>query len=189
MSKVSQFAWSSRLLHWLMAAGLLSMLAIGMGMVSSLGNYQRLVAVHRPLGALLLLLAVIRLLNRQLKPLPPFLPTMSATERVIATASERLMYALMLLLPLVGWGMLSAARFPVRVGPIVLPAILPHSVALYTVLRRSHTVLAYLLFFAFMAHLSAVLFHTLVLRDGLLGRMLPWSPRTRAPARKDAGTP
>jgi len=189
MNKVSQFAWSSRVLHWLMAAGLLGMLAVGMAMVASLGEYQRLVAIHRPLGVLLLALAAIRLLNRQLKPLPPFLPTMSAKERVIATASERLMYALMLLLPLIGWGMLSAARFPVRVGPIVLPPILPHSVALYTVLRRAHTVLAYALFFAFMAHLSAVLFHTLVLRDGLLARMLPWSPRTRDSDRKDSGAP
>jgi cytochrome b561 len=67
--------------------------------------------------------------------------------------------------------MLSAARYPVRIGPMVLPPMLPHSTLLYSVLRRAHTVLAYLLFFTFMAHLSAVLFHTLVLRDGLLRRM------------------
>lgn len=149
-------------------------------MVASLEQYQQLVAIHRPLGVLILVLAVIRVVNRQLQPLPPFLATMSARERVIATASERLLYGLMFLLPLVGWGMLSAARFPVRLGPIVLPAILPHSAALYTLLRRAHTVLAYLLFFTFMAHLSAVLFHTLVLRDGLLRRMLLWTPRARA---------
>ncbi|MEI9941012.1 MAG: cytochrome b/b6 domain-containing protein [Pseudomonadota bacterium] len=179
MKPVSQFAWSSRVLHWLMAVALLCMLSIGVSMVTSLDHYQLLVAIHRPLGILILVLAVIRLVNRQLQPLPPFLATMSATERLIATASERLLYGLMFLLPLVGWGMLSAARFPVRLGPIVLPPILPHNVALYTLLRRSHTVLAYLLFFTFMAHLSAVLFHTLVLRDGLLGRMLPWSARSR----------
>jgi cytochrome b561 len=179
MSQSTQFAWSSRVLHWLMAVALLAMLAIGMHMVVSLEQYRVLVAIHRPLGMLILVLAVIRLVNRQLQPLPPFLPTMAAWERVIATASERLMYGLMLLLPLVGWAMLSAARLPVRVGPIVLPAILPQNMALYTLLRRSHTVLAYLLFFSFMAHLSAVLFHGLVLRDGLLSRMLPWAPRTR----------
>ncbi|HET7542429.1 MAG TPA: cytochrome b/b6 domain-containing protein [Polyangiaceae bacterium] len=179
MSKMPQFAWSSRVLHWLMAVALLAMLAIGMAMVASLESYRHLVAIHRPLGILILVLAVIRIVNRQLKPLPPFLATMSARERVIATASERLLYGLMLLLPLVGWGMLSAARLPVRVGPVVLPPILPHSMALYTLLRRAHTALAYLLFFAFMAHLSAVLFHTLALRDGLLRRMLPWTPRER----------
>lgn len=179
MSNDTQFAWSSRVLHWLMAVALLAMLAIGMHMVVSLEGYRALLAIHRPLGMLLWVLALIRLLNRQLQPLPPFLATMSAKERVIATASERLLYGLMLLLPLVGWAMLSAARMPVRVGPLVLPAILPHSMGLYTVLRRAHTVLAYLLFFSFMAHLSAVLFHSLVLRDGLLSRMLPWAPRKR----------
>jgi len=185
MNGGSQFAWSSRVLHWLMAVALLSMLLIGMGMVTSLGQYQLLVAIHRPLGMLILVLAVIRLVNRQLKRPPPFLATMSARERVLATASERLMYALMLLLPLVGWAMLSAARLPVRLGPLVLPPIAPHSQALYTVLRRSHTVLAYLLFFTFMAHLSAVLFHSLVLRDGLLRRMLPWTARARGLSGKE----
>jgi len=186
MSKSAQFAWSSRVLHWLMAIALLGMLLLGMGMVTSLWHYQSLVAVHRPLGILILVLTIIRFINRQLKPLPPFLATMSARERVIASASERLLYALMFLLPLVGWGMLSAARYPVRIGPLVLPPILPHSVGLYTVLRQAHTVLAYLLFFTFMAHLSAVLFHTLVLRDGLLRRMLPWSP---PPSERDDRAP
>jgi hypothetical protein len=61
-------------------------------------------------------------------------------------------------------------------GPIHLPPILPTDAALYTVLRKAHTVLAYLLFFTFIAHVSAVLlFHTLVMRDGLLKRMVPWN--------------
>jgi cytochrome b561 len=48
---------------------------------------------------------------------------------------------------------------------------------LYAVLRRTHTVLAYLFFFTFLAHFSAILFHTLILRDGILLRMVPWSVR------------
>jgi cytochrome b561 len=173
-----QFAWTSRLLHWLMAALLLTMLFIGVAMVTSLANYHRLIAIHRPLGIAILLLAILRLINRQLKPLPPFLDTMSQRERWIATASERLLYTLMFALPLVGWAMLSAARYPiVLVGALHLPPILPHSPTLYAFLRKGHTILAYLLFFTFMAHLSAVLFHTLVLGDGLLSRMVPWRPR------------
>src|SRR5437762_13626237 len=113
MSKTPQFAWSSRVLHWLMAVALLAMLAIGMSMVVSLGQYRQLLAIHRPLGVLILVLALIRIVNRQVRPLPPFLTTMSARERVVATASERLLYGLMLLLPRVGRGMLSAAEVPV----------------------------------------------------------------------------
>jgi len=45
------------------------------------------------------------------------------------------------------------------------------------VLRRTHTVLAYLFFFTFLAHFSAILFHSLILRDGILLRMVPWSVR------------
>jgi catalase len=43
---------------------------------------------------------------------------------------------------------------------------------------KAHTVLAFSLFFAFVAHLGAVLYHTLVLHDGLLRRMLPWRSRS-----------
>jgi cytochrome b561 len=100
----------------------------------------------------------------------------------VATWSERLLYALMFLLPLVGWAMLSAARYPIVLyGSLHLPPIVPRSARLYTALRTSHTVLAYALFSTFMAHLGGVLLHTLVLRDGLLRRMLPWSAPRQAP--------
>jgi cytochrome b561 len=178
-----QFALQSRILHWLMAAMLLAMLFIGVSMVASLGDYHRLVAIHRPLGIMILILAAIRLINRMFTTLPPFPPTMSQRERLIASASERLLYALMLALPLVGWGMLSAGHYPiVMFGPVHLPPILPANPTLYTVLRKTHTILAYLLFVAFLAHLSAVLFHTLIVRDRLLDRMALWP--TRFPGKK-----
>jgi cytochrome b561 len=44
-------------------------------------------------------------------------------------------------------------------------------------LRPAHTVLACLFFFTFMAHLSAILFHTLIVRDGMVKRMVPWNIR------------
>jgi cytochrome b561 len=152
------------------------MLFIGVGMVASLGDYHRLVAIHRPLGIMILILAVVRLVNRlYFTTLPPFPPTMSPLERRIATASERLLYTLMLALPLVGWGMLSAGHYPiVMFGPVHLPPILPASPALYAALRATHTVLAYLLFATFFAHLSGVLFHTLIIRDRFLDRMALW---------------
>ena len=56
----------SRILHWLMAAMLLAMLFIGVSMVASLGNYHRLVAIHRPLGIMILILAASGLMNRML---------------------------------------------------------------------------------------------------------------------------
>jgi cytochrome b561 len=171
-SVAPRFALTSRVLHWLMAAMVLTMLLVGMAMVVSLVDYHRLLSIHRPLGIAILAVVILRFANRQLNPPPPFLETMSSLERLAAVGSERVLYALMFVLPLVGWGMLSAARYPIVLfGPVHLPPILPHSTRLYVLLRASHTVLAYLLLLTFMAHLSAALFHTLVLRDGLIRRM------------------
>ncbi len=168
----TQFAVRSRILHWLMAVMLVAMLFIGVSMVTSLTSYHRLLAIHRPLGIAILLLAIARVINRKLTPLPPFSDSMSARERRIASASEMLLYTLMFALPLVGWSMLSAGSYPiVMFGSVHLPPILPASPALYAVLRKAHTVLAYTLFATFIAHLSGVLLHTLVLKDGLLRRM------------------
>src|SRR5215468_9764635 len=172
-NKPEQFALLSRVLHWLMAALLVTMLFIGVSMVASLSDYHRLVAVHRPLGILILILATVRLVTRVLTNHPPFPPTMSPSERVVATTSEFLLYSLFFALPLVGWAMLSAGDYPVTMfGAFELPPILPARPELYAVLRQTHTILAYLLFLTFLSHLGAVLFHTLVLRDGLLSRMI-----------------
>jgi cytochrome b561 len=169
----AQFALLSRILHWLMAAMLLSMLFIGVAMVSSLSAYHRLLATHRPLGIAILVLAVARALNRRFTELPPFPGTMSSLERRVASASEKLLYTLMFALPLVGWSMLSAGGYPiVMCGSFHLPPILPASPLVYAVLRKAHTVLAYTLFITFLGHLSAILFHTLIVRDGILRRML-----------------
>src|SRR4029077_5793867 len=123
-------------------------------------------------------LVVIRFVNRRLTSLPPFPATMSRLERRAATASENALYAMMFVQPLVGWGMLSAARFPIVLfGSVHLPFILPHDVMLYAVLRKAHTILAYLFFLTFIAHFGAILFHTLIVRDGILKRMAPWNIR------------
>jgi cytochrome b561 len=181
-----QFAAFSRLLHWTMAAMVLTMLCIGVSMVASLGNYHVLVSIHRPLGIAILILVVVRFVNRQLSTLPPFPATMSRAERLAATASELTMYGLMFVLPLVGWGMLSAARYPIVLfGSLHLPFILPHDVMLYAVLRKAHTVLAYLFFAMFIAHFGAILFHTLIVRDGLLKRMAPWNIRSQEDSTTD----
>ncbi|OBG97331.1 cytochrome B [Mycobacterium sp. E3251] len=168
-----------------MAPMVIAQLLIGVTMVAALSYYPLLLAIHRPLGVLILAFAVVRLANRLRHRPPPFLATMSRAERRIATWSEYLLYALLLVQPLTGWAMLSAARFPVTlVGPLRLPGIAPHSIDVFAVLRECHGALALLLFLTFTAHMCAVLFHTLVLRDGLLDRMALWRARP-APARPE----
>src|SRR3984893_16740309 len=96
----SRFPMASRLLHWTMAAMVLAMLFIGIGMVASLSDYHRLVAIHKPLGILILVLVTIRLVNRLLNPPPPLPPAMPAIERLAINTSVAVLYTLMFALPL-----------------------------------------------------------------------------------------
>ncbi len=125
----------------------------------------------------------MRFVNRLLNPPPPLPATMSRAERLAATASELTMYSLMFILPLVGWRMLSAVHYPIVLfGFLHLPYILPPNAMLYAVLRKGHTILAYLFFLKFIAHFGAILFHTLIVRDGIFKRMAPWNMRPREAA-------
>lgn len=178
MARPSHFSLLARLLHWAMALLILLMLFIGVGMVASLDDYHWLLAIHRPLGALILVLAAVRLVNRLLSPPPPLPAAMPGWQRFAAHASHLVLYVLMFAQPLVGWGMLSAARYPIVIyGSVHLPFILPHDPMLHAVLRKAHTILAYLFFLTVLAHFGAILFHTLIVRDGLLKRMAPWAIR------------
>ncbi|BBY39808.1 cytochrome b [Mycobacterium mantenii] len=180
-SGAARFTLPSRVLHWLMAPMVITQLLIGVTMVAALSCYPVLLAIHRPLGLAILAFALVRSANRLTHRPPPFLATMSRAERRIATWSEYLLYALLLMQPLTGWAMLSAARFPITlVGRLALPGIAPRNIDVFAVLRQCHGVLALLLFLAFTAHMTAVLFHTLVLRDRLLDRMALWRTKPAA---------
>ena len=176
----------SRWLHWVMALMVLTMLFLGVGMAASVSErYRFLVAIHRPLGVAVLFLAAIRLVNRLINP-PPALPdTLPPWQRIAAKASHVVLYALMFLMPLLGWGMLSAASYPIVIyGSLRLPAILPQDPTLYAWLRQLHTDFAYLLFAVFLLHLGAALMHGLIWRDGVFQSMASWgNRRTDAAAR------
>jgi cytochrome b561 len=176
MSTQARFPAASRLLHWLMAPMIVAMLFIGVGMAASLSpRYELLVSIHRPLGIAIFVLCLVRMINRFINP-PPELPdTVPSLQRFAAKASHIVLYALMFIMPLVGWGMLSAAGYPIVLyGPLRLPPILPHDLTLYAWLREAHTVLAYLFFATFLAHFGAALFHGLIRRDGVLRSMASW---------------
>jgi cytochrome b561 len=177
-----QFPVLSRILHWTMAVMVLAMLFIGIGMIASLADYHRLVAIHKPLGIAILILVAIRLVNRLVNPPPPLPASVSAVDRLAIQVSVTLLYVLMFALPLVGWAMLSAADYPIVLfGSLTLPPILPHHPALYAVLRTAHSALAFLLFATFVAHFSGAMLHALIIRDGVFESMASFRARPIKP--------
>ena len=176
MAAGERFSPLQRGLHWLMAIMVIAMLFIGIGMVSSLHpRFLTLIAIHKPLGIAILVLAVLRLalrLRRGAPPLPADLPWWQAAA---AKASHVLLYTLLIVMPLIGWSMLSAGGYPIVLyGSIHLPQIMPHDDALHAILRSAHTWLACLLFATILLHVAAALFHGLVRRDGVFQSMASW---------------
>lgn len=170
----THFAPLARLLHWLMAVSILAMLFIGAGMAASVSErHETLIHIHKPLGALLLVLVILRLIVRMSTRQPPLPADMPGWQALAARLSHVLLYALMLIMPLVGWAMLSAAGDPVMLGSsLQLPSILPANATSFAVLRKAHRYLAYLLFLTILLHLAAALFHGWIRRDGVLESML-----------------
>lgn len=166
------FNLTARVLHWSMALAILAMLFVGIGMVASISLRPTLVSLHRPLGIAILLLVIVRLINRlrhQPPPLPADLPQLQV---LAAKASHWLLYTLMFAMPLIGWAMLSAGGYPVTMFKgFALPPIAPHDATVYAVLRTAHTWLALLLFATVLMHLAAALFHAWVRRDEVFPSM------------------
>jgi cytochrome b561 len=162
----------TRILHWLTAILVFGALFIGFVMVNSIDSYSSLVRVHMTLGVLVLSLVVVRVANRFTHRVPTMPDSVGWVEHNLIVGSELMMYALMLAQPLVGWAMVSAGGKPVVIlGSLRLPRIAPFDADLYFVLRQSHSLLAYTLAAVIAVHVSAVLWHTFSLRDGMLSRM------------------
>ena len=116
MTAVHRFTPTQRFLHWAMAVAILAMLFIGVGMVSTIRpDYLPLVSIHKPLGIAILILALVRIAVRLRVGTPGLPRDLPALMKLAAQLSHDALYALMIAMPLIGWGMLSAAAYPVQV--------------------------------------------------------------------------
>ncbi len=165
----------ARLLHWLIAALVFIMLAIGWCMdlfpkewkTSALG-------IHKSIGILILLLATIRLIWRLRHHAPQLPAAMPAWEIRAALSAHYLLYALLFAMPLTGWAMTSAKGRPAMfLGVIPLPDLVAPDKALGHNLESLHGYLAYALAALIAFHAAAALYHHYILKDNILMRMRP----------------
>ncbi|WP_175691774.1 cytochrome b [Burkholderia anthina] len=174
MSASTTFSLPARLLHWVMAAMIVAMLFIGVGMVASVSErHDFLVALHKPLGIVVLALVCVRIVVRFVSKPPPLPADLPGWQKAAAHGSHLVLYGLMLAMPLIGWAMLSAGGYPVTLGGgVQLPALVSADPVAFAWLRVAHRVLAYLFFVTFLAHFAAALYHGLIRRDGVVRAMV-----------------
>jgi len=133
---------------------------------------------HKSLGMLVLILAVVRIgwkLANRGTPAPVSMP---AWQRKAAAASHGLLYLLILLQPLSGWAMSSAANYPVTLfGWFQFPALVAPNHDLHEGLEELHEVLFYALAVVALLHAAAAVYHHAWMKDDTLRRMLPFGGR------------
>jgi cytochrome b561 len=128
-------------------------------------------------------LSVVRLGWRLVNPPPPFLPTVSPLERLVARSVHWGFYVMMIGFPLVGWAMVSAspnyATHPVVMFGVPIPGFpgvptTPHN-ATHHLLQTLHTDISPWIVWALLTlHVLGALKHQFIDKDGQLGRMIPF---------------
>jgi cytochrome b561 len=180
-------------LHWLIAALILTNIGLAW-YFNSLTGLPKIppVQLHKSFGITILLLSLARLAWRIVSP-PPSLPdTLTAWERIAAGTVYVLFYVVMIGMPLSGWALTSASaiiRFePIKLfGIIPWPAIAPLSHLPPSSMKQTHDtfvtvhgLLADLAYGLIVIHVAAALRHLVLLRDGVMGRMVPFLPGASA---------
>lgn len=135
-----------------------------------LSNY----ALHKSLGLVLFMLGLTRLLWAILTRRPPLPASLPRHEQVLARVTEALLFLLLVLMPLTGWLMSSAANTPVSFfGWITLPDLIAPDRTHMEQLRQAHAVQSYILLALIILHVLAAARHFFLLRDNVLYTILP----------------
>lgn len=137
------------------------------------GTTEALYSGHKLIGAILLVLVVERLGYRLVRGRPADAPGLARWQAVIGSTNHLLMYALLVVVPLLGW--VGVQLYPALgvFGLFSLPSFLKADEKTATVVLGWHGAIAYVLLALIALHVAAALYHRFVLRDEVLGRMLP----------------
>ena len=161
--------------HWVTAMLVAAAIGIGLYMVGlSLSPSRiRLYNWHKWIGVTVFVLTMARLVIRRRRGVPAS-AEMPAWQGRAAAVSHRALYALMVLVPILGWAYSSAAGFPVVwFGVLPLPAPFPVDADLAGALKPCHRLAAWALMGLAFAHAGAAVKHQFFDGDGLIWRMIP----------------
>lgn len=172
--------------HWLTLVLLIAVYAsIEMRSVFPKGSAGRelMQTWHAMLGLAVFASVLVRLPLRLVLHAPPITPAPPAWQRRSALAMDAALYALLLVLPLLGWLTLSAAGKDVAFFGLQLPALIAPDRALAEGFEDVHEAIGELGYWLIGLHAAAALFHHHLMRDDTLQRMWPMRPSKARPSR------
>ena len=174
-----RYSLPARLMHWIVALGVLALYPLGLWATSraeanlwdDLTN--TLYAWHKTIGFAVLILMVLRLVIRVRGVAPPYPRNLAAWEISAATGTHHLLYLLLFIVPLLGWAGVTAFPALGILAGMHLPAMpfLPTGEPLAMSLFDWQANMAFVLGALLILHVLAAIRHLVVKRDGVVDRM------------------
>jgi len=173
---MEKFSLTARSFHRAIATLLLIQIPLAWYMVDlPLGpeKFERY-ALHKSIGMLLFTLAVLRLVRAIVGQRPTLPPNTKTWEKILAKATQGLLYLIIIIMPITGWVMSSAANVPVTVfGLFTLPPLVGADKGLFEIMEEIHEAQSIALLVLVAVHFLAGLKHHFMDRDNVLYSMLP----------------
>jgi cytochrome b561 len=177
---VNSYNSTAKGLHWLIMVLLVVQFAIAWTM-PDIGRDTKpvdLIAWHLSLGVFILLVMLVRLGWRVVSVVPPPPADLAAPLRLLSRATHFLLYAILIVLPVLGWINANARGWTVQLfGAFPLPDLVSQGSPWGREMGDVHQIAAYVLLGVAGLHVLGALYHRFVLRDGLVDRMLPTRSR------------
>ncbi len=164
-------------LHWVVGLLVLSLIALGIYMHDiPKGDPDRafFFNLHKSIGVTVGLLMLIRLWWRR-KNLPPALPnTIPGWQRRLSKLSHGLLYGVLIVMPVIGFAALQFTKYGVTYfGLFKISPMGSNNPEIRDWLQSIHHDLSYVIMGLIAIHILAAMYHWIVLRDGIIRRMLP----------------
>jgi cytochrome b561 len=169
-----RFSIPSIAMHWLMVLVFIGIyIAVNLIDVFPKGSDSRQLAknLHFSLGLLVFGLFWLRVAFRLSGNMPAIVPSPPVWQEKLAKLGHLALYAIMLLMPLLGWAALSAFGKPIPFFGLELPALLAPEKELGRSIMEVHELGGNLAYFLIGGHALAALYHHYFMKDNTLLRM------------------
>ena len=179
--KSDEYTATAKTLHWLIALLIFVLFPLGW-IMDDLTGVQKFQAynMHKSLGLTVLALMILRLVWRFFNAVPELPAGVPARQKMAAHALQHAFYAVVFLITLAGWALISTSDKPSMLFNQQLPIPkLPWLSDLagadrkfyHGVFEEVHGALGWVLLGLLVLHAAAALYHGFVLKDGILASM------------------
>ena len=173
---IQKYHISLRVIHWLMALIIISLLASGIYMTTLTNQPFRptFYNLHKSFGVIVIFLFTLRIISKIKHKAPKLPKTINRNIQKLAHGTHHLIYLLMITIPLSGYLMSNSYGYAVKLFGTKLPNLVEKNYQLAGLFSNIHQYAAYFLIFLLILHIGAVIKHRFfeAKENDILPRML-----------------